>query len=132
MRISDWSSDVCSSDLAVGAYRLRRRKAGRCGQRDDLFRVFVDVLDFRIETIDAVGHDADAADEHAVLVERQAARIGAEAERRAFGTNEAVRGGRAVEAGGEVGARGLAELDAEQRSAFEPARGGREIGRAHV
>src|SRR3546814_4400328 len=81
--------------------------------------------DLRIETIDAGGHDADAADEHVVLVERQVARIGAEAERRAFGTNEAVRGGRAVEAGGEVGARELAELDAEQRSAFEPARGGR-------
>src|SRR3546814_5057774 len=30
MRISDWSSDVCSSDLAVPQCFRRRRRAGRC------------------------------------------------------------------------------------------------------
>src|SRR3546814_13231505 len=40
MRISDWSSDVCSSDLQAGVVELdvedrhrRRRGGGRCGQR---------------------------------------------------------------------------------------------------
>src|SRR3546814_2842949 len=43
MRISDWSSDVCSSDLAghelqhhePGRHRDLDRRDGRCGDRDD-------------------------------------------------------------------------------------------------
>src|SRR3546814_8191008 len=33
MRISDWSSDVCSSDLGPRRHHLRRRRRRRCGQR---------------------------------------------------------------------------------------------------
>src|SRR3546814_15010207 len=85
MRISDWSSDVCSSDL-----------------------------------------HPDAADEHALLVERQSARIGGETERRAFGTDQR-RGARRAETCRQVAARQLAELHPEQRAAFET--GGRGRGR---
>ena len=41
-----------------------------------------------IEAVVAVAHHPDAADQHAVLVEREAARIGGEAERRALGPDE--------------------------------------------
>src|SRR3546814_6911806 len=38
MRISDWSSDVCSSDLLVRArQRQLRQRLGRCGNRTFLF-----------------------------------------------------------------------------------------------
>src|SRR3546814_5749392 len=77
MRISDWSSDVCSSDL-----------------------------------------HPDAADEHALLVERQSARIGGETERRAFGTDQR-RGARRAETCRQVAARQLAELHPEQRARSE-------------
>src|SRR3546814_20584639 len=33
MRISDWSSDVCSSDLLLGHLGYQRTKAGRTGSR---------------------------------------------------------------------------------------------------
>src|SRR3546814_13214860 len=33
MRISDWSSDVCSSDLPCAACNAKRRNGGQCAQR---------------------------------------------------------------------------------------------------
>src|SRR3546814_4612999 len=36
MRISDWSSDVCSSDLDVGALLLRHEIDGKSGDRQRL------------------------------------------------------------------------------------------------
>src|SRR3546814_7517244 len=39
MRISDWSSDVCSSDLAAGEILPRRRQQHRDLQRKDMLAV---------------------------------------------------------------------------------------------
>src|SRR3546814_9157942 len=109
MRISDWSSDVCSSDLK-------------------LLGIVVNVEDIGVAAVNAVAHHPDAADEHAILVERQSSRIGGEAERRAFGADQR-RGARRAETRHKVAARQLAELHPEQGSAFEPdgGRRGREM-----
>src|SRR3546814_5005187 len=57
MRISDWSSDVCSSDLELAA-RQRRRHAddadiGAFGQRIDRLPVGIDARAQRLEILDA-------------------------------------------------------------------------------
>ena len=74
------------------------RRGGRAGAanptlpatRDQLVEIVVAVADVAVEAVDAVGDHADAADQRAVLVERQAAGIGREAERRALGADPRV------------------------------------------
>ncbi|ABQ66596.1 hypothetical protein Swit_0225 [Rhizorhabdus wittichii RW1] len=103
----------------VGADVLGRIEAAQARRRDIFVVVAVDVVDVRIIAVEAVRHDADAADHHAVLVEREAARIGGEAERRALRADEggAAPGGQVAPR--EIRAGELAELHAEQRAAGE-------------
>ena len=97
----------------VGADLRRRLIAGGSGDRDHLVVVEVDIEDVGVERIGGLGHDADPADQEAVLVDRHPARIGREAERRAVRPGIGGAGHGAGD-GVEVGARELAELDAEQ------------------
>src|SRR3546814_9501061 len=62
MRISDWSSDVCSSDLVVGR-DLRNRAAGETHDDDAPF--VVDAAERLREGVAAhrIEHDVDAADQ---------------------------------------------------------------------
>src|SRR3546814_1572801 len=69
MRISDWSSDVCSSDL-LGDHRARRR--GECRRLQErvlrdhrLVTAGVDIAAYRLVDLDRLEH-ADAAPEAAV------------------------------------------------------------------
>src|SRR3546814_3161880 len=60
MRISDWSSDVCSSDLPIvaGALRTRRERGGL--RRDGMTRLFhISDLHFGLEDRAALGWFAD-------------------------------------------------------------------------
>src|SRR3546814_618017 len=73
MRISDWSSDVCSSDLAIGARVKARRPASRSRVE----------LGDQVETVAAkqlpdVGDDAPGAPGRAVEFETGGARIHAQ------------------------------------------------------
>src|SRR3546814_19652162 len=73
MRISDWSSDVCSSDLAIGARVKARRPASRPRVE----------LGDQVETVaakqlPAVGDDAPGAPGRAVEFETGGARIHAQ------------------------------------------------------
>src|SRR3546814_6960792 len=73
MRISDWSSDVCSSDLAIGARVKARRPASRSRVE----------LGDKVETVAAkqlpdVGDDAPGAPGRAVEFETGGARIHAQ------------------------------------------------------
>ena len=76
---------------AVGADVRRGREARAACDRDQLVQVVVAVRDHEVEPVDAVGHHPDAARHGAVLVERQAARVGREAERRALRADRALR-----------------------------------------
>ena len=62
--------------------------AGGGGERDMLFGIIVHIHHFGIKAIIAIGHDADATNHHAILVERKAARIGSEAQWRALRADE--------------------------------------------
>ena len=106
----------------VGPNIVHRREAIGRGECDDLVIVLVDVLHFRIEAVDAVAHHTDATNQHTILVQRKAGRIGGKAERRAFRADEAVRADIAVVTRGEVRTGKLAELHAEQRTAFQTGR----------
>ena len=108
---------------AVGPDRLGRFEAQRAGQGDALIRVTIDIEDIGIEAVDAVREDADPADDHAVLVQREAAGICGKPQRRAFGPDQGRRAG--GDAGGKVRTGQLAELHAEQGSALQPGGGGR-------
>src|SRR3546814_8249940 len=59
MRISDWSSDVCSSDRGNVGLRARLREVGGLG--DDGLHVLVDLLQLRLVHHVALGHDAAQA-----------------------------------------------------------------------
>ena len=98
-----------------------REQAG-ASDCDDFVDIVVEIADAEVERVDAVGLDADAADHIAVLVERQAAGIGRQTQRRALRTNgrtlfSADSGAKGFEPHREVRARKLRELDAEQRPA---------------
>src|SRR3546814_9532413 len=45
MRISDWSSDVCSSDLHAGSANLRAAAMGRIGEFDEALALYSQVLE---------------------------------------------------------------------------------------
>src|SRR3546814_8044258 len=68
MRISDWSSDVCSSDLADLA--VLRLELGRFAAHP-VFQVAIQVLEL-------VGHQVEAARQHAELVAGLDRQAGAE------------------------------------------------------
>src|SRR5204863_2622658 len=85
------------------------REAERAGYRDQLVEVGVGADDVEIDRVDPVRHDADAADDGAILVQRQSPRIAGEPERRTLRADGA--GGRLPT---DVGARQLAELHARQ------------------
>ena len=53
-----------------------------------LFGIIVHIHHFGIKAIIAIGHDADATNHHAILVERKAARIGSETQWRALRADE--------------------------------------------
>src|SRR3546814_7749724 len=59
MRISDWSSDVCSSDLAAGAVEAdkgaRPRDVSRIEQRRSVLEIFERGLDFAEALVGLVG-----------------------------------------------------------------------------
>src|SRR3546814_7499715 len=89
MRISDWSSDVCSSDLAArrGAWMLLHRSGTPgservCGSRDGLGvgvgrNSQVGVLAFRIEARAGFGHFREvpvALDDRALVLRLEAAK----------------------------------------------------------
>src|SRR3546814_10947203 len=64
MRISDWSSDVCSSDLLLGLIRNADKLAARCG--DDLFArqrcaAALDQLQLRIGFVGTINVDRKLA-----------------------------------------------------------------------
>src|SRR3546814_1284866 len=61
MRISDWSSDVCSSDLAAGIAGGRGAGDGR-GRSDEIARVQPVILRDRGRAIDAAGVGRDRDD----------------------------------------------------------------------
>src|SRR3546814_2347402 len=62
----------------------RRLEPARSGERDKLLGIVVDIKDIGVAAVHPVAHHPDAADEHAILVERQPARIGGQAQRRAL------------------------------------------------
>src|SRR3546814_20393745 len=92
MRISDWSSDVCSSDLVVLKSAMRSdlrcefvqhvgvrlgvdfaledlRGAGHCQIADLLAQIFAGVGDFAFDIIVRLGNDAVRSDERSVGTE---------------------------------------------------------------
>jgi hypothetical protein len=60
----------------VGGDRVGRREPLRARKRDRLLGVVVDVEHIVVERVVAVAHHPDAADDHAVLVQREPAGIG--------------------------------------------------------
>ena len=88
------------------------------------FRITVEVERIGIEPVITIPGDSDAANDHPVLVQRKAARIGCQAKRRALRPDHPVAHPR-----GQVGAGQLAELHAEQRPTFKSnrGRGGRKV-----
>src|SRR3546814_7577260 len=62
MRISDWSSDVCSSDLAVGIDTQLLTVLQHTKDRIDATQIFIErcaadlFLDYRIAAIDIAAH----------------------------------------------------------------------------
>ena len=62
----------------IGAAVRRRVEAARGGNGDHFVEIRVVVQDVEVERIQARRHDSDAADDDAVLVQRQAARLGGE------------------------------------------------------
>src|SRR3546814_13523030 len=61
MRISDWSSDVCSSDLRIARTALGRPRVDTAGHRGDIAAGDADVVEL------AIGHAAQHVDGAAVL-----------------------------------------------------------------
>src|SRR3546814_20388099 len=72
MRISDWSSDVCSSDLRVALVRHRRRAL--LSRREIFLRLqhlgALEVADLDREPLDRRGDDAQSREEHRVAIAR--------------------------------------------------------------
>ena len=91
-----------------------------------LFGIIVHIHHFGIKAIIAIGHDADAANHHAILVERKAARIGGQAKRRTLRADERAAD---TEPRRQIGTGQLTELHAIKRAGFKPhrARGRREV-----
>jgi hypothetical protein len=88
---------------AIGADVGRRGEALRACDRDQLARRRAGVDDVAVDRVARPGHHADRADDVAVLVERETARIRGEAQRRALRSDRAV-----ARAAAHVGARDLA------------------------
>src|SRR3546814_4292015 len=74
MRISDWSSDVCSSDLEREAYPAQGAGAGILAQSE--------ITRHRIVPVDRPGVDLLALPEHADTVRRQVAGVTADQRQR--------------------------------------------------
>ena len=69
------------NENAVGPDVVRRRKARLTGQGDNLFDVRVLIGDRRIDRVNAVDLNPNAADNHTGLIERQPPRVGRKAKR---------------------------------------------------
>ena len=110
---------------ALSANVCGRHEALNARQRNRFLGVVINVERVGIEAIIAIAHHADAADDDAVLVNRQAARISGEAQRRALRADQRTTAAHRIEPGRKVRAWQLAELHAEQRPALQPHSGGR-------
>src|SRR3546814_11922862 len=65
MRISDWSSDVCSSDLVGSFHQLGEWHVGHAPLLEDLIRDWVEGQERASEPLKDIGHDrANAASSH--------------------------------------------------------------------
>jgi hypothetical protein len=100
------ASDSESTKRNVGG----RRESRSARDGDELLGILVHAADVAVHGVEPIELDADRADERAVLVERQPARIGGQAQRRALRSHGAV-GQVAV----HVGTGQLRELHAIER-----------------
>src|SRR3546814_3138068 len=142
MRISDWSSDVCSSDLSAKAALNGHEKCG-CAPTAAVQTLILDTIKpFEDGGHHLYGvHKLDIADKHHMLIPTQAAMV---IHRLAFLSPSGVPTGGSIERvtlispyGEQAAAIGLnsgigAKLDGDPRAAFDIRFAKGEIGRAHV
>ena len=94
---------------AVGTDIGRRFKAGGGGDGNELINIVVLISDVQVQAVQTIGNHAHAAHHAAGLVQRQAARVGRQAQGRPFGAEVTI-----ACAAHQVGARKLRELHAKK------------------